>query len=406
MNILKTSLIILLLLSTLILATFLSLAFQGISPRLLLGSIFGIILPEMIEERGVAVSVTVLEIPKLIFLQDLASPYIFNILIHSLTSHSVTIDWQTNEASTSQIDYGLTENYELGTIQDEPPSLKTIHSLTLRGLTSETTYHFRIRSRDAAGNERVSQDFTVTTLSEPDTTPPANVASFKAEGRDKAIYLSWINPKDPDFAGVIIKRSEELYPIFPDQGLLVYQGKEESFLDEGLINDERYYYVAFAYDHWGNYSSGALASAIPQARRVPFIKEVPEEILPEEIPFEIIPLVISEPLPITSPALEAIPFLSQGERLVLEEDFIFSTAREKIKLKPIKGKINILPGINLEISIPKKRFPRAPKLIWLDFEGKYYLLKESSQQDSYQTVIIAPQKPGRYSLDLVVIYEF
>ena len=48
----------------------------------------------------------------------------------------------------------------------------TAHSVALTGLTGSTLYHFRVRSRDAAGNLAVSGDVTFTTLTPPDVTAP------------------------------------------------------------------------------------------------------------------------------------------------------------------------------------------------------------------------------------------
>ena len=39
----------------------------------------------------------------------------------------------------------------------------TTHSQTLNGLKPNTTYHFRVKSTDAAGNPAVSEDYTFTT---------------------------------------------------------------------------------------------------------------------------------------------------------------------------------------------------------------------------------------------------
>jgi hypothetical protein len=39
----------------------------------------------------------------------------------------------------------------------------TNHSVTLSGLTANTTYHYRVRSKDAAGNQAASGDLTFTT---------------------------------------------------------------------------------------------------------------------------------------------------------------------------------------------------------------------------------------------------
>jgi uncharacterized lipoprotein YddW (UPF0748 family) len=71
------------------------------------------------------------------------------------------IDWTTNEPATSQVEYGLTTSYGSMTTLDS--NLVTSHSVTQTGLARKTTYHYRVRSRDAAGNEAVSSDRTVKT---------------------------------------------------------------------------------------------------------------------------------------------------------------------------------------------------------------------------------------------------
>ena len=48
----------------------------------------------------------------------------------------------------------------------------TSHSASLSGLAANTLYHYRVKSRDAAGNLATSGDFTFTTAAAPDTTAP------------------------------------------------------------------------------------------------------------------------------------------------------------------------------------------------------------------------------------------
>lgn len=71
------------------------------------------------------------------------------------------IAWATNEASTSQVEYGRTTAY--GSTTTLNPSLVTSHSVGLTGLTKRTTYHYRVRSKDASNNEAISGDYTFTT---------------------------------------------------------------------------------------------------------------------------------------------------------------------------------------------------------------------------------------------------
>lgn len=60
------------------------------------------------------------------------------------------ISWTTNEASDTQIEYGTTSSY--GSSSSLNSSMVTSHSATATGLNFNTTYYYRARSADAAGN--------------------------------------------------------------------------------------------------------------------------------------------------------------------------------------------------------------------------------------------------------------
>jgi len=75
----------------------------------------------------------------------------------SVTLSGATVGWATNERSDAQVEYGLTTLYGTSTPLD--PALDTSHLQTITGLMPNTWYHFRIRSRDAAGNLGMSGDF-------------------------------------------------------------------------------------------------------------------------------------------------------------------------------------------------------------------------------------------------------
>jgi len=78
-----------------------------------------------------------------------------------ITDSSTTITWQTDKPATSQVEYGTTDAYGSTTTLDQ--KLTTSHSATLSGLKPNTTYHFKVKSKDASGNEATSQDQTFTT---------------------------------------------------------------------------------------------------------------------------------------------------------------------------------------------------------------------------------------------------
>src|SRR5437899_4977209 len=98
---------------------------------------------------------------------DTTPPVITGIAVASVGGTSATIQWTTNEASDSQVEYGLTASYGSTTTLD--PTLGTSHTVTVGGLTGSTTYHYRVKSKDAAGNLATSGASTFTTS---DTTPP------------------------------------------------------------------------------------------------------------------------------------------------------------------------------------------------------------------------------------------
>jgi Big-like domain-containing protein/purple acid phosphatase-like protein len=85
--------------------------------------------------------------------------------------NSATITWKTSRPADSQAEYGATTAYSSSTILEEEPTLA--HSATLNGLSPATTYHYRAKSKGAAGLAVASEDFTfATTAPIVDTTPP------------------------------------------------------------------------------------------------------------------------------------------------------------------------------------------------------------------------------------------
>ncbi len=92
---------------------------------------------------------------------DSTPPVITNISTSGLTTSSATTTWDTDEPADSQIEYGLDTNY--GQLVFDP-TLTTSHSLTITGLSSSTTYHFRVLSADGSGNSAASGDNAFTTL--------------------------------------------------------------------------------------------------------------------------------------------------------------------------------------------------------------------------------------------------
>jgi hypothetical protein len=101
---------------------------------------------------------------------DTTAPSVTTVASAGITVNGATVSWSTNETSDSQVEYGTTTSYGSQTTLNS--SLVSAHSQALSGLAAGTTYNFRVKSRDAAGNLATSGNFTFTTTAAADITPP------------------------------------------------------------------------------------------------------------------------------------------------------------------------------------------------------------------------------------------
>jgi hypothetical protein len=90
-----------------------------------------------------------------------STPTISGVTATNLTSSSASIVWATSALCDSQVEYGATASY--GSQSSLNGTFVTSHLVTLSGLNASATYHYRVKSHDAAGNLAVSSDFTFVT---------------------------------------------------------------------------------------------------------------------------------------------------------------------------------------------------------------------------------------------------
>jgi hypothetical protein len=93
---------------------------------------------------------------------DTVAPTITNVSASRINKQMATIQWSTDEASTTQVEYGTTAT--LGQSTAAIQTLVVSHSQRLDKLQRNTTYYYRVRSVDAAGNAAVSDVFSFSTL--------------------------------------------------------------------------------------------------------------------------------------------------------------------------------------------------------------------------------------------------
>ncbi len=96
---------------------------------------------------------------------------------------SATITWTTDQSADSLVEYGTSTSYGLS---ESAATLTTSHSVTLSNLTASTTYHYRVKSTNAASKSSTSSDYTFATTDGGSSyplvaTPPANGAIYLEE---------------------------------------------------------------------------------------------------------------------------------------------------------------------------------------------------------------------------------
>jgi hypothetical protein len=113
----------------------------------------------------------------------------------SAGAQDVTVTWTTDEAADSQVEYGTSTAY--GSSSPLATMLVTSHSVSISGLAPATAYHYRVRSRDAAGNLAIGADASFTTTAVADTTPPT-LAAISASTGTQTATITWTSDEPAD----------------------------------------------------------------------------------------------------------------------------------------------------------------------------------------------------------------
>ncbi len=112
---------------------------------------------------------------------DITNPTITNIS-SSASQHAATITWNTEQAASSLVEYGLADTYGQTTTEADRSLRVVNHSVSIGSLETCKTYHFGVTSKDASNNQTTSSDKMFTTACDGGgifmlSLPPASVVS-------------------------------------------------------------------------------------------------------------------------------------------------------------------------------------------------------------------------------------
>jgi hypothetical protein len=139
-------------------------------------STLGIRRPSTLYLLFIVLAVVVIGLVSFIFIQfgtpkpSTSPPVITGVAVTFRGKTSAQIIWQTNKPCSSQVEYGRSAQYgfwEPATPSNDPSTGKSLgvtsHFITLSGLKAGNTYHYRVKSKDADGNEAVSVNYSFKT---------------------------------------------------------------------------------------------------------------------------------------------------------------------------------------------------------------------------------------------------
>ena len=134
---------------------------------------------------------------------DVMPPQIIDVAVRNISSSDVNVSWRTNEPSEGEIEYGANGTYVR--VAASSTAASTVHAVLISGLSPDTDYDLKIKSRDIAKNEVVinSGPFRIT----PDANSPVLLSHSPANNAtgvalDTEMFMLFSEPLDASTVGV------------------------------------------------------------------------------------------------------------------------------------------------------------------------------------------------------------
>lgn len=301
-----------------------------------------------------------------------------------VTKTNAIISWVTNKKVSATLEWGKTTEFMQGKTKEVQKN--TQHQTTITNLNPETIYYFKISATDNYGHKAESKIKTFITLKNEekidqeendiiDTHAPANITNFQATPQIDSIELTWTNPIDNDFLAVKILRSNEFYPTNINNGIRIYNGEKENYIDKNIEINKVYYYTAFAYDNDSNYASGAIAFAAINLDQIPEYYK----------------------LPVLDNTIQKI---NNIKKIIFDiENFKFIVDNQEIALN--NNEITLSPLSRLAINIEFDKIPQEASVIGLNIDNDNYLFKQV--ETIYQALVTVPQEIKKYDITLIIL---
>ncbi len=197
---------------------------------------------------------------------DISDPIITNVTTAVVNQDSAVITWNTNELATSEIDYS-TDTTSLSFVYTTS-TLDTTHSVTITGLTKDTTYYYLVKSADASNNIASSDNsgnyYTFITLKTPGDTTIVIGGGGSGSTVDRtapilsSVTVNDVGPNETTVKWVTDEESSSLvrYGTATSYGYIAGNDQEKVTNHSVVLNNlgpaSNYHFKAVSYDASGN----------------------------------------------------------------------------------------------------------------------------------------------------------
>lgn len=293
-------------------------------------------------------------------------------------SEVARLDFTVNLPVTYRIEYAIVDTNKGGIVQTE--TFRQQHTTVLTNLLPSSLYKYELFVTDRFGRETLVRQGTFVTKDRFIVASPPNVLSFTASALGNDVMLRWVLPSTIPPTPVRIVRNARFFPNDPFDGVVVYQGSSNTFVDSGALKDfDRHYYTIFLYDATGRTSSGVVALAA----RTPLT----------------VPALVSTSSPAGEESDEAsVP----GSTLTLRDiEFI-----QHDTLQTLDDSVVITRDNAFVIRVAQRHIPRQTKTVLVtlwqleDESSLAFLLQFNNESGYYEAVIPALTRSGIYDVRL------
>ncbi|WP_158233231.1 fibronectin type III domain-containing protein [Reichenbachiella sp. 5M10] len=118
-----------------------------------------------------------------------APPVLSSVQSVDVSRNRATIEWSTDQSSSSSVNYGLTTSYGLSTSSS---GTTTSHSVDLSGLTANTTYNYQVLSANSQSVTASSTNYTFATL------PDLAISNVEVSPTNVSATVTWTSNTPAD----------------------------------------------------------------------------------------------------------------------------------------------------------------------------------------------------------------